>query len=236
MTGQAGARAPVAIDETAARRVERWALVAGVTGCTANGLLLAFYTVGLPGDGSYEWTGPANDTVGAVAALSLIPMTAGVRDLLGWPGRLPLLTRAVAVGGAASAASSALLLTRVIGFPVQAVIGTGFGAVLLVWTAAVGASAPAGEVLTRRLARSASIIGFAGLGGMVLAGAGAALPKGSWGQYAAAGPGVALTVAGFLAQPVWAVALSRTMSRRPSVVAGAGPDAVGFDVRPRRGG
>jgi hypothetical protein len=93
--------------------------------------------------------------------------------------------------------------------------------VLLVWTAAVGGSAAASEVLPRRLGRAARIIGGAGLAGMALAAAGAVLPKGSRGQYAVAGPGVALTVAGFLALPVWALALSRTMSRRPSVVDGA---------------
>jgi hypothetical protein len=215
MTEHAPTRSPFAMGEVAARRVERWALVAGVTGCTANGLLLALYTVGLPGDESYEWTGPANDVVGAVAALSLIPMTAGVRDLLGSPGRLPLLTRAVAVGGTASAAGSALLPTRVISFPVQSVVGTGFGAVLLLWTAAVGGPVSASEVLPQRLARTARLIGGAGLGGMAAVAAGAAMPKGSWAQYAVAGPGIALAVAAFLAQPVWALALSRTMSRRP---------------------
>ena len=201
--------------EPAARRVERWGLVAGVTGCTANGLLVALYTVGLPGDSSYEWTGPANDVVGAVAALSLIPMTAGVRDLLGSPGRLPGLTRVVAVGGTASAASSALLVTGRLSFQVQSVIGTGFGAVLLLWTAAAGRSAVGNDLLPRRLARSARIIASAGLSGMGLAAAGALLPKGSVAQYAVAGPGVALTVAGFLGLPVWALALSRAMSRRP---------------------
>lgn len=199
--------------EPAARRVERWGLVAGVTGCTANGLLVALYTVGLPGDSSYEWTGPANDVVGAVAALSLIPMTAGVRDLLGSPGRLPALTRLVAVGATASAASSVLLVTGRLSFEVQSVIGTGFGAVLLLWTAAAGQAAVNGP-LPGRLARAARIIGGAGLGGMALAAAGALLPKGSLAQYAVAGPGVTLTVAGFLAMPVWALALSRAMSRR----------------------
>ncbi|MCU0296431.1 MAG: hypothetical protein MUD05_10310 [Candidatus Nanopelagicales bacterium] len=214
MTEHAGTTNPTATDELAARRVERWALVAGITGCTANGLLLTFYTVGLPGDESYEWTGPANDVVGAVAALSMIPMTAGVRDLLGSPGRLPLLNRSVAVGGTASAASSALLLTGVISFPVQAVIGTGFGAVLLAWTAAVGRSAAARGGLPRRLARAARIIGGAGLGGMALVAAGAALPHDSLPRNAVAATGMAMGVAGFLALPVWQIMLSRTMARR----------------------
>lgn len=220
MTEQVGSTNGMDAEEDAARRVERWALVSGVTGCTANGLLLALYTMGLPGDESYEWTGPANDVVGAVCALSMIPMTAGVRDLLGSPGRLPLLTRAVAVGGTASAISSALLVTRVISFPVQSVIGTGFGAALLLWTAAVGRSAAANDELPRGLTRAARIIGGAGLGGMGLATAGAALPKGSVGRVAASGTGVALAVAGFLALPAWGLALSRAMSRRAGAAAG----------------
>lgn len=214
MTLHTGTANPAVLEESAARRVERWALVAGVTGCTANGLLLAFYTVGLPGDESYEWTGPANDVVGAVAALCMIPMTAGVRDLLGAPGRLPQLTRSVAVGGTASAASSVLLITGVIDFPVQAAVGTGFGAVLLLWTAAVGRPAAARGVLPQRLARAARIIGGTGLGGMALAAVGAALPRGSRPRNAVAATGVAMAVAGFLALPAWHIMLSRAMSRR----------------------
>jgi len=205
------------LDEAAARRVEKWALVAGVTGCTANGLLLALYSVGLPGDESYEWTGPANDVVGAVSALSMIPMATGMRDLLGSPGRLPLLTKAVTVGGTASAASSAMLLTGRIGFGARSVVGTGFGAVLLLWTESAGRWAQATGVLPRRLARAARIIGGLGLAGLPLAAAGAALPKGSVAQYAVAGPGMAMAVTGFLALPVWALTLSRAMSRRPLV-------------------
>lgn len=220
MTGHAGTPDTTAPTESAARRVERWSLVAGVTGCTANGLLLTFYTVGLPGDESYEWTGPANDVIGAVAALSMIPMSAGVRDLLGSPRRLPLLSRCVAVGGIASAASSALLVTGVISFPVQAVIGTGFGAVLLAWTESVGRPAAAHGVLPSRLARAARLIAGTGLGGMALAGAGAALPRGSL-RNATVATGVAMGSAAFLALPTWQIMLSRAMSRRLTPVGAA---------------
>ena len=223
MTGHTGTGNPGTSQESAARRVERWALVAGVTGCTANGLLVAFYTVGLPGDGSYEWTGPANDVIGAVAALSMIPMASGVRDLSCSPRHLRLLTRAVAVGGIASAAGSAMLLTGVIGFPVQAVVGTGFAVVLLVWTAAVGRSAAANETLPRPLARVARIIGGVGLGGMILAATGAATPRGSLPQNMLAAAGVAMGVASLLALPTWQILLSRAMSRRVNAVGLAAP-------------
>jgi hypothetical protein len=207
------------LDETAARRVERWALVAGVTGCTANALLLALFTVALPGNHGFDWTGPANDVIGAVAGLTMIPMARGVRDLLGSPGRLPLLTRAVAVGGVAMAAASGLLVTGRIEFPVQAVVGTGFAVTLLLWTGSAGRWGAVTDVLPRRLARAARMIEGLGLVGLPLAAVGAALSRGSVAQYAVGGAGVGLVLASYLALPVWQILLSRAMSCRPA----AGP-------------
>ena len=207
------------LDEGAARRVERWALVAGVTGCTANGLLLALYAVALPGNHDYDWTGPANDVIGAVAALAMIPMARGVRDLLGGPGRLPLLTGTLAVSAAAMAIASGLLVTGRIEFPVQGVVGTGFAVALLLWTGSAGRWAAVTGALPPRLARAARLIGRGGLAGLPLAAVGAALPRGSVAQYAVGGAGVGLVLAAYLALPVWQIRLSRAMSRRPA----AGP-------------
>lgn len=212
------------LDEDAARRVERWALVAGVTGCTANGLLLALYTVALPGNHGYDWTGPANDVIGAVSGLAMIPMAYGVRDLLGGPGRLPLLTRAVSVGGVAMAVASGLLVTGLIEFPVQGVVGTGFATTLLLWTDSAGRWAAVSGALPRRLARAARLIAGLGYAGLPLAAVGAALPRGSVGQYAVGGAGVGLVLAAYLALPVWQIQLSRTLSRRPV----AGPVTAGL--------
>jgi len=203
------------LDEGAARRVERWALVAGVTGCTANGLLLALYTVALPGNHTYDWTGPANDVVGAVSGLAMIPLALGVRDLLGAPGRLPLLTRAVAVGAVAAAAGSGLLITGRIELPVQAVVGTGFAVTLLLWTGSAGRWGAVTGAMPQRLARAARLIAGVGLAGMPLAAVGAALPRGSVAQYAVGGAGVGLVLSAYLALPVWQILLSRAMSRRP---------------------
>lgn len=209
-------------DEAAARRVERWALVAGVTGCTANGLLLALYAVGLPGDESYEWTGPANDVIGAVAGLSMIPMARGVRDLLGGPGRLPLLTRAMAASAVAMAAASGLLVTGRIEFPVQGVVGTGFAVTLLLWTGSAGRWAAVTGALPAWLARAGRMIAGLGLAGLPLAAAGLALPRGSVAQYAVGGTGVGMVLASYLALPVWQILLSGSMSRRPP-----GPSTAG---------
>ena len=196
--------------------MERWALVAGVTGCTANGLLLALYTVALPGNHAYDWTGPANDVIGAVSALALIPMARAGCDLLGSPGRLPLLTRAVGVSAVAMAAASGLLVTGRIEFPVQGAIGTGFAATVLLWTGSAGRWAAESGALPPRLARAARIIARVGLAGMPLAAVGAALPRGSVAQYAVGGTGIGLTLAAYLALPVWQILLSRAMSRRPA--------------------
>jgi hypothetical protein len=206
-------------DEGAARQVERWALVAGVTGCTANGLLLALYTVALPGNHAYDWTGPANDVIGAVSGLAMIPMVRGVRDLLGSPGRLPLLSGAVAVGAVATAAASGLLVTGRIEFPVQGVVGTGFAVTLLLWTGSAGRWGAATGALPPRLARAARTIARLGLAGFPLAAVGAALPRGSAAQYAVGGAGVGLVLAAYLAMPVWQILLSRAMSRRPAAAA-----------------
>jgi len=218
----AGGLAPD-LDEAAARRVERWALVAGVSGCTANGLLLALYAVALPGNSSYDWTGPANDVIGAVAALAMIPMALGVRDLLGSPGRLPLLTRAVAVSAVAMAGASGLLVTGRIEFPVQGVVGTGFALTLLLWTGSVGRWAAMPGPLPTRLAGAGRLIARVGMAGLPLAAVGAALPRGSLAQYAVGGAGVGLVLAAYLALPVWQIVLSRTLSRRPA----AGPVPAG---------
>ena len=203
------------LDEAAARRVERWALVAGVTGCTANGLLLALYTVALPGNHAYDWTGPANDVIGAVAGLAMIPMARGVRDLLGGPGRLPLLTRAMAASAVAMAAASGLLVTGRIEFPVQGAVGTGFAVTLLLWTGSAGRWAAATDALPPRLVRAGRMIAGLGLAGLPLAAAGLALPRRSVAQYGIGGTGVGLVLASYLALPVWQILLSRAMSRRP---------------------
>lgn len=212
------------LDEAAARRVERWALVAGVTGCTANGLLLALFTVALPGNHAYDWTGPANDVIGAVSGLAMIPMARAVRDLLGAPGRLPLLTGAVAVGGVALAVASGLLVTGRIEFPVQGVVGAGFAVTLLLWTDSAGRWAAVAGALPRRLARAARLIAGLGFAGFPLAAVGAALPRASVAQYAVGGAGAGLVLTAYVALPVWQIQLSRAMSRRPV----AGPMTAGL--------
>ena len=63
------------MNEQAVRAVERWGLLAGVTGQVGNVLLIALYVLALPGLETFEWTGPANDVIGGIVFTgALIPV------------------------------------------------------------------------------------------------------------------------------------------------------------------
>jgi hypothetical protein len=200
-----------ATDEHTRRRIERWALVAGVTGCTANGLLLALWTVALPGNHSNDWTGPANDVIGAVSTLAMIPMALGVRDLLRRPGRLPLLTGALVAGNCALAAASALLVAQVIPFEVQAVVAIPVILAQFAWLRSAGRWGRLTGRLSRRLGRVGELAGTAVLAAVPLVTVAALMPRGSTAQYVIGGTGAALGLAAFAVFPIWQIALSRAM-------------------------
>ena len=74
----------------AVRSVDRWALVAGVTGFVSNVLLLVLFTT--PVDGPYAWTGPANDVVGDVSTLTMVPLALALLVVCGGGTRLRVAT------------------------------------------------------------------------------------------------------------------------------------------------
>lgn len=211
---RAEAHHTVSPDEAARRRIERWALVAGVTGCTANALLLALWTVALPGNHDYDWTGPANDVVGAVSAMAMIPMAIGVRDVLGRPGHLPLATQALIVGNCALTGASALLVLGLIRFEVQAVVAIPAIAAQFAWLGSAGRWGRRTGRLTRRLSRVAEISGAAVLVSLPLAAVAALAPARSPVQYLVGGVAATLGLSAFVAFPFWQIALSRHLSRR----------------------
>lgn len=213
-TTQASVDRGAASEQDPRRRIDRWALVAGVTGCTANGLLLALWTVALPGNHSYDWTGPANDVVGAVSALATIPMAMGVRDLLGRPGRLPVLTTALVAGNGAMAGTSALLVAQLIPFEVQAVVAIPVVLAQFAWLRSAGRWGRRTGRLSRRLGRVAELAGNAVVVAVPLVGVAALLPRASTAQFAIGGVGAALGLAAFAVFPVWQIALSRAMQDR----------------------
>lgn len=194
-------------------RIERWALVAGVTGCTANGLLIALWTVALPGNHAFDWTGPASDVIGTVSVLATIPMAAGVRDQLGRPGHLPQLTTGLIAGNCALAGASALLVAGAVPFEVQAVVAIPVIAAQFAWLRSAGRWGRLTRLLSRRLSRVAEWAGSAVLIALPLAAIAALTPRASVAQYVTGGAAATLGLGGYIALPIWQIALSKAMHR-----------------------
>ena len=199
------------MNERAVRAIERWGLLAGVTGVVANLLLIALYALAVPGMEEYDWTGPANDVIGGiVSTLALIPVALALRQLLNGGTLLNLATGLVVLALLTIAALSLLLVTRVIPFEVQ---GPGAGAasvLLFVWVALVGRAGAGGE-LPRWSARWAMAIGIAAIAGALLVGVSLLLPAESTPQYVVGGAGLVLVVPAWLSFPVWLILLSNVL-------------------------
>ena len=92
----------------AVRAVDRWGLLAGVTAVLGNVLLAVLFTT--PADGPYAWTGPANDTVGIVSALAMIPVAAALLAVCGNSPGLGAITSLAIVAMVVTAAVSLLFV------------------------------------------------------------------------------------------------------------------------------
>lgn len=193
--------------ESLVRSVERWGLLAGVTGVVANLLLIALYALALPGASGFAWTGPANDVMGGIVSTSAtIPLALAIQGLLGpasaWPTRLAVAAMVVL------ALSSLLLVADVVPFETQVFVAVPAIAVMMGWTVAVGLLGGRTGVLPARLAQVGVVTGLAGCAGLLLAGGALLLPAGSLSQYLVGGAGVGAGALGFLVFPVWLVLLS----------------------------
>lgn len=195
------------------RAVGRWARAAGVTGVVANGLLAVLWTVAIPGNDGYLWTGPANDVVGALATAATVPVVLGLTRYLDGPPHLTVLSRATVCLAGAMVAAAGLLLAGVIPLSVQVALSVPFIGGLFGWLWALGRSARRSGRLPRRLARSAEVLGGLVVIALPLGGVAALLPPGSIGQYGVGGVSLLLGLPGFLGQPVWLIALSRHLAR-----------------------
>ena len=189
----------------AVRTVDRWALFAGVTGLLANVLLVVLFMT--PADGPYAWTGPANDVVGDVSSLAMIPVAVGLLAVCGNRRGLGAITW-LAVG--AMVVMTTVLMLMVLGLVSfaaatdSAYIGLIF---LFGWVFAAGRSGRASGRLPRQVARCGVALGAAGLAGAALLTASAPMPAHSliWDITFGAGLLTAIPVALF---PVWLIVLS----------------------------
>lgn len=191
------------------RVVERWGIVAGVTGVTGNVLLIALFAVGLPATSEYAWTGPANDVIGGiVAAGATVPVVFALGELVDGGGLLRRATVLAAAALTATAVSSALLVGQVISFEQQVVVAIPAIVVLYGWLTVLGRAGLRTRSLPSSLARAAVALGLGGVLGLLVAGASLLLPTGSPLQYAVGGLGLLAGVPAYLAFPTWLIAVS----------------------------
>lgn len=191
------------------RGVGRWALVAGATGVTANGLLAGLYTGLFTDTEALLWTGPANDVVGALSSAATVPVVLGLTRHLGGPRHVVVLARVTVAGAGLMVVASGLLVAGVVPLPVQVVVAVPYVAVLFGWLWAAGRSARRSGRLPHRLARSAEVLGRLVVVALPLAGLAALLPQGSVAQYCVGGIALGAGLGGFLGFPLWLVAVGR---------------------------
>jgi hypothetical protein len=194
----------------AVRTVERWGLVAAVTGIVSNALLLALYAVAQR-DSSYEWTGPANDVIGAVSSGATIPVALALVTVLGETRALRLATRLATAAMALIVALNLALVSGLIPFAVQAA-GAGAAVVAMFgWVLVVGRTGRTTGRLPGRLGRAAELIGAAALVATPLVGLSLLLPAGSVPQYLVGGAGLLLAGPALAAFPVWMLLVSNRL-------------------------
>ena len=190
---------------SAVRTVDRWGLVAGVTGFLGNVLLVVLFTT--PADGPYAWTGPANDTIGVVSTLALIPVAAG---LLAVCGNRPGLGAITSLAILAMMVMAAVSLLFVLGLaPFAADVDSSYVglAVIFGWVLAASRAGRASGRLPRQVANCGLALGAAGLAGAALLTASVPMPAHSliWDITFGAGLLTGIPVALF---PVWLIVLS----------------------------
>jgi hypothetical protein len=193
--------------DQAVRTVERWGLLAAVTGIVSNALLLALYTVAQR-NSSYEWTGPANDVIGAVSSAATIPVALALVTVLGETRARRLATRLATGAMALIVALNLALVSDLIPFAVQ---GAGAGVAVVAmfgWVLVVGRTGRTTGRLPGRLGRAAEVIGAAALAATPLVGLSLLLPAGSIPQYLVGGAGLLLAGPAFAAFPVWLLLVS----------------------------
>ena len=207
----------------AVRAVDRWGLLAGVTGFLGNVLLVILFTT--PTDGPYAWTGPANDVVGVVSTLAMIPVAAGLLTVCGNRPGLGMITSLAIVAMVVIAAVAVLFVLGRVPYTADAdsfYIGL---TIISGWLLAANRAGRASGRLPSQVAHCGVALGAAGLAAAALAAASVPMP--AYSLIHDITQGAALLAAGLavLAFPVWLIVLSY---RLPGHLA----DRVGSPMRP----
>lgn len=175
---------------------------AAVTGVTAGVALGLMFAIEVPTDGPFVF-GTTNDVLGGLYQLLIIPVLVEVGKELPEGTVRRVLQPLTVAAAAAGAASSALLVARVLPFPASTAVSMVAIGVQAGWMVAAGSQLLRRESFPRRTARLAQLIGVGFLGGGATVALGYALPAGSvgrWGLFIAGGlPGAAT----WIGWPLW---------------------------------
>jgi hypothetical protein len=189
----------------AVRTVDRWGLLAGVTGVLANVLLVVLFTT--PVEGPYAWTGPANDIVGVVSTLAMIPVAVA---LLAVCGNRPGLGAITSLALLAMVVMTAVTMLFVLGLaPFAAATGSSYAGLMFIfgWVLAASRAGRASGRLPRQVASCGVALGWAGLVGAALLTASALMPAYSLIRDITFGAGL-LTGIPYALYPAWLIVLS----------------------------
>ncbi|WP_066286686.1 hypothetical protein [Arthrobacter sp. B6] len=184
------------------RTASRFAYAAAVTGAIGVVTLGAMYAVEVPRGGPYVF-GTINDATGAVFNVLVIPVILQVhRRVPPAPGTEPMKWITVSAC-AAGAASSALLVFKVLDFNSSTAISIAAITVQGAWFFLIHGRLRKVEEYPRSLSRLGRFIGGAMLVGLPAAGAGYALQGPEWLRMALMGAGITVGAAAWLAWPYW---------------------------------
>jgi hypothetical protein len=176
---------------------------------------MLMFAIEVPRKGPYVF-GLINDITGGIYNLAVIPLVRRLGTTDDGPG-WQLLTKATVTSGVAGAASSFLLVARILPFAPSTVISTLAITVQSAWMFVFGARGPMSRVLPPAVRRLAQLIGMGTFVGLPVAGIGALLPKKSLPRQVTLGLGVAAGATGWVAVPVFWLLVARAYGTRGSL-------------------
>lgn len=185
-------------DETALR----FAYAAAATGAVGVVTLGAMFAVEVPRGGPFVF-GTINDATGAVFNVLVMPVILQVHRQVPpakWTGPVKWITVAACAAGAAS---SALLVFRVLDFQSSTAISVASITLQGAWFFLIHSRLRKVEEYPGNLSRLGRFIGAAMLVGLPVAGAGYALQGPEWLRMALMGAGVSAGAAAWVAWPYW---------------------------------
>jgi len=156
-------------------------------------------------DGPYAWTGPANDTIGIVSTLAMIPVAAGLLTVCGNRRGLGAITSLAILAMVVMAAVAMLFILGLV--PFGGDTGSSYLGLMFIfgWIFAASRAGRASGRLPRQVANCGVAIGAAGLAGAALLAASVPIPAHSliWDITYGAGLLTAIPVALY---PAWLIA------------------------------